>query len=152
PNHTIPLDLNHDGNVDFLFLNHSSTFDGTMAFDRLYILQTGSGLGVFVRKNRVGQQYAPALRSGVTVGPKSPLKPGSRFMAEGVSTFSGAGCNGPWNGAHDRYLGIEFLIHGQTHFGWARLNVQCNGFKLFGLLTGYAYETIPNKGIITGRT
>jgi hypothetical protein len=53
----------------------------------------------------------------------------------------------------NRYLGLRFIIKGETHFGWARLNVACNlGSKKIGLLTGYAYETIANKPIIAGKT
>ena len=59
---------------------------------------------------------------------------------------------GRGGGAHNKYLGLKFRIHGKSHFGWARLNVECKAPKLFGLLTGYAYETIPNKPIITGKT
>jgi hypothetical protein len=32
------------------------------------------------------------------------------------------------------------------------LNVSVHGGHVKGLLTGYAYETIPNKPIITGKT
>jgi hypothetical protein len=56
----------------------------------------------------------------------------------------------------NRYLGLKFTIKGTTHFGWARLNVTCTtmygNHKVTGVLTGYAYETIPNKPIITGKT
>src|SRR5580698_9552996 len=64
------------------------------------------------------------------------------------------GCfgGGPWHNVHNRYLGLKFLIHGKPHYGWARLNLNVNGMKLSATLTGYAYETIPNKAIITGKT
>ena len=46
-------------------------------------------------------------------------------------------------------MGLRFDIKGQSHYGWAHLqNVTVVG----GTLTGYAYETIPNKPIITGKT
>ena len=53
---------------------------------------------------------------------------------------------------YDRYLGIMFQIKGKPHYGWARLNVSGGGGSLGGVLTGYAYETIPNKPIIAGKT
>ena len=39
------------------------------------------------------------------------------------------------------------------HYGWARVSVRI-GDRLVpnGTLTGYAYETVPNKPIITGKT
>jgi hypothetical protein len=54
----------------------------------------------------------------------------------------------------NRYLGIEFMIKGKIHYGWARLSVSVDndGLDIEGTLTGFAYETIPNKPIITGKT
>ena len=42
----------------------------------------------------------------------------------------------------------KFLIKGKFHYGWARLSTQ----GMTDTLTGYAYETIANKPIITGKT
>jgi hypothetical protein len=54
-------------------------------------------------------------------------------------------------------LGLQFVITGKSHYGWARLNESCTvraprGKGIKALLTGYAYETIPNKPIVTGKT
>jgi hypothetical protein len=67
---------------------------------------------------------------------------------------------GPWvgkgNGVANRYLGLKFVIHGKVHYGWARLSVTLGHHWQYddvsGTLTGYAYETLPNKPIITGKT
>jgi hypothetical protein len=42
------------------------------------------------------------------------------------------------------------MISGEVHYGWARMTVG----KRFDhvLLTGYAYETIPNKPLKAGQT
>jgi hypothetical protein len=45
---------------------------------------------------------------------------------------------------------VKFAIHGKTHYGWAR--IQWNGIGSTEYITGYAYETIPNKPIIAGKT
>jgi hypothetical protein len=51
---------------------------------------------------------------------------------------------------------LSFLIKGKTHYGWARLsaNILKAAFDddVTAILTGYAYETIPGKAIITGET
>ena len=57
----------------------------------------------------------------------------------------------------NRYLGLQFVINGQVHYGWARLSVSLtdpslNKFGIYAVLTGYAYEDVPNKPIITGKT
>ena len=56
-------------------------------------------------------------------------------------------------GVKDRYLGFKFYVEGkgQPHYGWARLNVSVSK-GIHATLTGYAYETIPNKPIIAGKT
>ncbi len=54
---------------------------------------------------------------------------------------------GPWLNVSHRYLGLKFIIKGKVHYGWARLNVQSG----VATLTGYSYETIPNKPIIAGK-
>jgi hypothetical protein len=52
------------------------------------------------------------------------------------------------------YLGLRFQVHGKTHYGWARLRVVSNfpDERLDATLLGYAYETVPNKAIIAGKT
>jgi hypothetical protein len=52
-------------------------------------------------------------------------------------------------------LGLKFVIHGKVHYGWARFSVTLGHHRQYddvsGTLTGYAYETIPNKPIIAGQ-
>jgi hypothetical protein len=47
---------------------------------------------------------------------------------------------------------LKFKIKGKTHYGWARLTVTDKNTVITATLTGYAYETIPNKPILTGKT
>ena len=63
-------------------------------------------------------------------------------------TFGGKGRGTAVHG----YLGMKFVIQGKAHFGWTRLNVGCTNTKVNATLTGYAYETVPNKPIIAGKT
>jgi len=46
---------------------------------------------------------------------------------------------------------LKFSIKGHSHFGWARVKTS-SIFPYTVYLTGYAYETIPNKPITTGET
>ena len=144
----IPLDLNHDGKTDFLLR------------DSLFIT---SCIGVFSSMILAGfpahkgndiwgaADDASALAAGVRVGPGGRFSYGKKEMATAVLATSTL-CYGAWNNVKKRYLGFKFTITGKTHFGWARLNVSCGNRQIRGLLTGYAYETIPNKAIITGKT
>ena len=68
------------------------------------------------------------------------------FFVAVVATLAG-----PWFNITNRYLGLKFTIKGKTHYGWARLTVG-RGLALPATLTGYAYETIPDKAIVAGKT
>jgi len=100
--------------------------------------------------------YAADLPRGAAIGPKQVFTSrtsnyGGVFMAGGSAygtaySFS----DGPWIGAKNRFLGLKFLINGQVHFGWARLTVAKGVARV--VLTGFAYETIPNKSLQAGQT
>jgi hypothetical protein len=157
-NRTYFLDLNHDRIADFGLNNTKSTssFGGgggvltifpTKSANRIWGAKTGNG---FLR-------YASALASGIAVGPKGQFTPGNKVMAhssadEGRPRPLTSSCAGPWGDVTDRYLGLKFVIQGKKHYGWARLNVSCDNLLVTGTLTGYAYETIPNKAIVAGKT
>jgi hypothetical protein len=155
PNTTIKLDLNHDGIVDFSL---KDTFSQSFysSWGRLIALPAG-------QKNQVWghavsrRGYASALLGGVRVGAKGQFLAGSGVMAStyflggrNQPPFS-ASCHDPWANVTNRYLGLKFVITGKMHFGWARLNVSCASSHVNATLTGYAYETVPNRPIFTGK-
>jgi len=57
----------------------------------------------------------------------------------------------PWVDVRQAYLGLKFVVKGKIHFGWARIKM-IGGLGFPAVITGYAYETIPNKSIVTGKT
>ncbi len=151
-NHAVPIDLNHEGIHDFDVFNltHNSTtpFGTYLAAEPL---QSGNQIWV-QRTNRGFSNYAAALPAGVSVGPSVKHFAAGRnemaFRSSGIGTHSG----GPWKNAKNRYLGLKFLIKGKLHYGWARLNVSIANREVNATLTGYAYETVVDKPIITGKT
>jgi len=94
-----------------------------------------------------------ALKRGAPISKGQRFDPRGRTASEYAGIDSG-GTGGPWVNATDRYLGLKFKINGKSHYGWARLNVTVvkHQFEITATLTGYAYETIPNKAIIAGKT
>jgi hypothetical protein len=141
---TYALDINHDGVADFTLIRCGS------CVNHASILLVGF--------EAVGNQVivgAPALSA------RSPIGPGQNFNS---STFYGgvqmvdAGSYsahswffGAWANQTNKYLGLKFLIGGQVHYGWARLTVTPEGSGRYtAVLTGYAYETTPNRGIPAG--
>lgn len=147
-NGSIVIDLNHDG-VGDLVIREVPCSEGT-SFDNANSLQvvpgqTGGGvrMGGYTR-------FAAALSGGAKIGQLDPFLSDSAVMANwtnfGVYYF------GSWISAKGKYLGIRFAIDGETHYGWARLSAMYSphGRDIVALLTGYAYETLPNGAIRAG--
>jgi hypothetical protein len=130
------LDLNHDGVNDFSF-SHFAYGN----WDHFYI----TGLAA---NHIFGNGSASALRFGVPIGPNGRFSHFGMMAKSGVISGSDF-TTGKWFNVQNRYLGLQFSINGETHYGWARLTVK-NG--IVATLTGYAYETIPNKRILAGET
>jgi len=155
-NHAVTIDLTHDGKNDFTF---QETFITTTSVGENH------SIILAVSPARKGNEiwgmahHASALEVGVRIGPQHRFAYGKKLMAVDLyadGTGGSGTCGGPWNNVKNRYLGFKFSIQGATHFGWARLNVTCTttfeSHSVTGLLTGYAYETIPDKGIVAGQT
>jgi hypothetical protein len=151
----IDFDQNHNGKADmYLDWSGASTRTGMAASD--YRSATGA---VAFRTSISGAVVASALRAGAKIGPERRFRFGNAGMGRRSSAYKTHSVNwfGPWanggKGVKDRYLGVKFKISGSVHYGWARLTVTTNNnFFTEMLLTGYAYETVPNKPIIAGKT
>ncbi len=150
------IDLNHDGIADFALgtIHNSCTSEcgaGLSAF-----VVGGDGIEGKKATSTNNASYAWALRPKARIGRRAPFGgKGPEHKDVMVSVFSLSGSrkvSGEWNNVNGRYLGFKFSIHGKTHFGWARLNVRVHLHYITATLTGYAYETIPNKAIIAGAT
>ncbi len=143
------LDLNHDGVKDFSFSYPGTSHATQTAALIVQALDKTNGVAV------VGLPEYPAdFAAGKGDGPgRKFISARQQIMALWfISTYQGIKTyRGNWLNVQNRYLGLKFLIKGKVHYGWARLNVAVHG-SIQGTLTGYAYETIPNKPIITGKT
>lgn len=149
PNVGLSLDLNHDGIADFVFSNFYSSTSSTLA---LSVGPVNPSNEIFSTGSNRLSVFAAALPAGVVIGPNGKFK---KRRGEGMANgedLNGV-CQGPWSHAHDEYLGLKFIIKGEVHFGWARLNVNCNyPHPIQAILTGYAFETDANKPIVAGET
>jgi hypothetical protein len=97
--------------------------------------------------------YVYALRRGSNIGPTLQFEHGSRELMVAVGGIYSY-YHGPWLNVTNHYLGVRFQVNGHFHYGWLRLSVKATKAtcKVFATLTGYAYETIPDKPITAGRT
>ncbi len=107
----------------------------------------------------VGNGYAQALGSGASIGPNGAFQsqPARMEFVVFLSDSSRAQGYGPWNDVSNRYVGLKFVIDGQTHYGWARFSVANSGniehgVQIKATFTGYAVETIANRPIQAGAT
>lgn len=147
PTHTnIPLgvpvyiDLNHDQKNDFVLYYHVQIIGLTVDPVNSYNQAWGAG-----------QSSAAALEAGVRIRTNTQhFQPHHTLMASVYGTNTTY--KGQWLNVHGRYLGLKFFIDGQVHYGWARLNVTVAHKTIKAVLTGYAYETIANRSIKTGKT
>ena len=152
PHGSYQIDLNHDGIADFTLLN--STYGSDIEFNDLGLKNSSGDNGVIGFNTSGGWRFASALKVGARIGNGGRFQTRNEGWLLVSSGFSGYTTSplGPWLNVKDRYLGLRFTIKGQSHYGWARLTVTRQNRKIMALLTGYAYETIPNKSIIAGKT
>jgi hypothetical protein len=151
PNTSYAIDLNHDGITDFSL--YGAYQDGeSQTFGSLACKPVGPLNMVW------GRNFESALAQGVKVGHggifnrKFPTMGWFTHRNTSGSLFYGYWVNGG-EGVQNRYLGLKFAIDDKIHYGWARLTVSVRrGPDIRAVLTGYAYETVANKFIVTGRT
>jgi len=125
-NGTYDLDLNHDGIVDFIIHEWGATLGARSILTKEAWLNAVQGRGMGFT------EFASALKPGAWIGSsqrfiKSGYN-GEKMAAIRYNTESGGTyVTGPWVNVKNRYLGLQFQIRGQTHYGWARLSVQIGG-------------------------
>lgn len=141
------LDLNHDGKIEFT-LQAKGSANTSSSFIFLSALPA-SGNGVRGFGGNPG--WASALKAGSVVGPYQYF-PGQAMAEVARTAGSGVDYSGSWVNVKNRFLGLRFKIAGKIHYGWARLSVQATKSSITATLTGYAYETIPNKPLRAGQT
>jgi len=162
------LDLNNDGVTDFNLLLHSSLWStGTVRSLNAYRAAQSQTRNRIYSGGCNDWVCAPALVKGAKIGRNNPFKADSAWLFfQSAKSQSGVPhlrrrkygkSFGPWlYQPMPAYLGLQFSVSGKIHYGWARIKIRWVGPNAVGgpkaLLTGYAYETIPNKPIVAGKT
>jgi hypothetical protein len=146
------LDLNNDGIADFTIVN--GFFDGvrhpegnfTSALT-IYPAQAGNGVVGFLSSK--GWDCAAALPLGAKIGAGDGFKAQYLPLWQASGSYTRGGTQHcPWASKHrGAFLGLKFTVGGQTHYGWAHITVATTGT----VLNGYAYETVANRSISTGK-
>lgn len=146
------VDLNHDGTNDFYFVGQQSqkTSSGFAFLD--ITPEAGLNRNAIWAVHSNGRRCAAELTAGKQVRTGRPFQHSSLPLFFRSWGWTGGTSRCGWTkklGPH--YLGLKFHIKGKIHYGWARVTVV--SYPQYGAtLTGYAYETVPNKPIIAGKT
>jgi hypothetical protein len=161
------IDLNGDGVTDFTLTDsYHTSFRAGIIRNTGSIHPSGGAVGIYgaVSANQVVEATNPpffvaALGAGVAVSSKNTFVP--PFVTPDLIVCEGSGGfashqSGQFLHATNKYVGLKFVINGQPHYGWARLNVRLAasdiGCQYQVTLAGFAYETIANKQITAGQT
>jgi len=152
-NSIYPLDLNHDGTIDFLIQEwgRPGTSNGLWVKEAF-----GNAVEVPFQGRSPFVPRAAALHEGALIDTHDQFISTTGAYGE-VMVWAGCATScstyGQWVNVKNRYLGLRFQIGGKTHYGWARMSVQLRkNFEITATLTGYAYETVPRKAIRAGQT
>ncbi|MGD0212339.1 MAG: hypothetical protein ABSB87_03830 [Terriglobales bacterium] len=149
PGQTYALDLNQDGTADFTIRNH--THNTTSGFLASIFVRPAPGNAAAGHIVAYGFPWAYALASGMRIDKEDRhFSPGRATIAFSDTIVGSYFRGGSWLGVLNRFLGVRFKIDGKVHYGWAQLNIQTYP-QLSATLTGYAYETVPNKPIKAGQ-
>lgn len=151
------IDMNGDGKADFEFSLARGGYDHSF-YKTLNVIPLTGGKPVGGARGSIGP-YGSALVSGAKIGPSAHFSSSiarGQVMLERTNGFvSGSSqytAYGPWGvkgtyGAY-RYLGVKFLISGQTHYGWIKILVS----RASAFIQEFAYETTANQSLTAGQT
>lgn len=153
-NQSANLDLTNDGTADFVLnlsfgQGHRYPEGGAFYALMLYPAQTANEIWGVVSAR--GSQCAAALPSGVRVGAGAPFQQHYLPLWDAFASYTrGASDHCPWSGLHrGAFVGLKFVVNSVTHYGWAHVTLKS---VTTAVLDGYAYETVPNQAIDTGKT
>jgi hypothetical protein len=153
-NQSVNLDLNNDGTADFalnLALASDRRYPEGAFSSALLIYPRQAGNQVWGILSAKGWECAAALPAGVKVGAGAPFQQQYLTLIGVQGSYTRGDIDHcPWAGLHrGAFLGLKFVVKGETHYGWAHITITAGAAAV---LNGYAYETVPNQSIATGKT
>jgi len=157
---TYTLDFNNDASGEILFYMYNGIISSSVAAYGLYVTSASNSmsvLGAYLSYNWNGSSTTigvpTALEANVSVDVNN------NFITYGFPGLEAFYLSNPgdvlniteWLGKNDKFLGVVFAAaNSDYHFGWVRCSMSADG-KIF-TIKDYAYESIPNVGIVTGST
>lgn len=139
------LDLNNDATPDFILASRDTTFTSRTRFT--LVAPYGTAGNAIAGETPTAYDYALALNLNDMIDNSLNWIATTNTMAYNVASANPYNEN--WNGVTDKYLGLKFIVGANTHYGWARLDVQAIGDVW--TLKDYAFNATPNGGIMAGQ-
>lgn len=133
------LDLNNDGTDEFRIWHNGSS--------NLYISPLGA-LNNVLGSGGATFAYPFALTSGTAISASAGTFFNNGFSGGFQSLNYGSCSFGNFCSVTDTYIGLQFDIGGNTHYGWVRLDVNASGSVWS--VKDYAYEDVANAAINAG--
>lgn len=160
------FDLDMDGNsiVDFVFSVNNMSGSGTYYGGLLNFQYSGVGASVSAPNGGVmGQVSSQASMNIASMLVSSNfvdsagnflgdgvLAANVNVVVTGVYSTSFTQYLGNFAGQNDKYIGVNFDISGNTHYGWVRLDVAASYDQI--TVKDYAYNTVPDLGLYAGQS
>lgn len=143
------LDLNNDANFDFALFSADTVLasGNRLRYTVVAPYGTAAASNAIAGEAPSGYDYALALNSGDMIDNTLNWIAATNTMAYNVN--SNNPYNENWNGVTDKYLGLKFVVAGNTHYGWARLDVLAVADTW--TLKDYAFNASPNTGLTAGQ-
>lgn len=147
------LDFNEDGQTDFIIEAGESFQPIGIGDNRIYAYPEAPGeLGALATPLAYGQSIGPDLPTGAVwfdsyVHPRPPNQTISAYFHYVLS----GGAGGLWRDGMTAYMGAEFDIDGQTHYGWLRIEIPDPLRGNSGIIHDMAYNTVPGMPILAGQ-
>ena len=142
-NFTQDIDVDNNTVIDFRMTGAQS---GNFSFNIMQANQVG--VNNLILSDGAGNASALALNT--VIGPSSTTWYQMNASNLLMITVANSVGTGTWAGATDMYLGLQFLIGTNTHFGWARFTFAQNTNDI--IFKDYAYDNTPNTPILAGAT
>jgi hypothetical protein len=147
------IDLNSDGTVDFVF-QAGTQFDiySTIRNRSVAIPEGGLDLGSFSIPLAEGFEISSLLPSPSSW--QSSFQPGfppDYWVGQTLHAANDIGTLGYWQPNMTAFLGVEFQIEGNVHYGWIRLSTLNVPGVNGGTIHDWAYNSMPGQPILAGQ-
>ncbi len=140
------LDLDNNGINDFKIFN----IVGSSSELYLFIEPLTASNDVLTSNSSMSYAYPFALNSGETISSGGSFWLNNGYTAGYLSMNYNSCSFGNWCSVTDKYLGLRFNISGNTHYGWARLDVPNNAASSW-VVKDYAFNTVAGEPIDAGQ-